>query len=88
MLHIKNFGSDLVGCKLFNAINSKHLILSSSLRMLSTAKSEVDPIILTEDLPPIPPNYGFVGDSNVEAIHKINKIRASFKYGYDSILSE
>jgi hypothetical protein len=31
-----------------------------------------DPIILAEDLPPIPPNYGYVGDVNVQAIHEIN----------------
>jgi hypothetical protein len=44
-----------------------------------------DPIILCEDLPPIPPNYGWIGDSNLVADHAINVIRASFKYGYFQI---
>jgi hypothetical protein len=47
----------------------------------STQSTDEDPIILAEDLPPIPPNYGYVGDVNVEAIHEINKIRKSFQYG-------
>lgn len=38
-------------------------------------------IILTEDLPEIPPNYGFPGDENVKSLYEMKKIRRSFKYG-------
>jgi hypothetical protein len=45
--------------------------------------NEIKPIDfpLTESLPPIPPNYGWVGDDNLKSLFEINKIRNSFKYG-------
>jgi hypothetical protein len=45
--------------------------------------NEIKPIDfpLTEPLPPIPPNYGWVGDDNLKSLFEINKIRNSFKYG-------
>ena len=48
--------------------------------------SKSDNLILTEQLPPIPPNYGYVGDENIYALHEINRIRKSFRYGYLLIL--
>lgn len=38
-------------------------------------------IILTEDLPEIPPNYGFPGDENIKSLYELKKINRSFKYG-------
>ncbi len=37
--------------------------------------------VITEDLPPIPPNYGWRGDENIKNIYEIRRIKASFKYG-------
>ena len=39
------------------------------------------PFNLTEDLPPIPENYGYPGDENVKTLFELKRIRASFKYG-------
>ena len=37
--------------------------------------------VITEDLPPIPPNYGWRGDENIKNIYEIRRIKTSFKYG-------
>lgn len=40
-------------------------------------------LVLTEDLPQIPPNLGFPGDENVRTIFEKRRISKSFKYGFD-----
>jgi hypothetical protein len=61
---------------------------NSSNKFLSTESDEPverrEPINfrLTEELPPIPPNYGWIGDDNFKSLFEMKKIRDSFKHGY------
>ena len=47
----------------------------------ATSEAKKEPSIqLTEEMPPIPPNHGWPGDDNVEALYRLHDIRKSFKY--------
>ncbi len=69
--------------------NIESLCISNTLkskRMLSTGKGnsnrdQTENFILSEDQPPIPPNYGYRGDENVKNLFELKRIRTSFKYG-------
>ncbi len=62
------------------SLNSQKL--NNNNETTTTNKSSSNNIKLTEELPPIPPNYGYIGDENVQSIHELNRIRSSFKYGF------
>lgn len=47
----------------------------------SDSNSDDKKFILTEDLPQIPPNYGFPGDENIRSMYELKKINRSFQYG-------
>lgn len=63
--------------------NSSSLLLGNRFHLGKklTTDSDDSKIILTEDLPEIPPNYGFIGDENIRSLYEIKKINRSFKYG-------
>ncbi len=56
-------------------------LYSSEINADDGAKSVIN-YQLTEELPPIPPNYGWRGDKNIESIFKIRTLQESFKYGF------
>ena len=72
-----------------NAVLPSRLVSSSALLAnkaeagaKATDLSKKEPVIqLTEEMPPIPPNLGFPGDENVEALYRLHDIRKTFKYG-------
>ena len=70
---------------LFDSINTfvKNSIKLTSNRFVSknSDANKSDDIILTEQLPPIPPNLGYRGDENLRSLFEIKKIKASFRYG-------
>lgn len=56
--------------------------LVSNLRSYSTEKTPDDEkIVLTEELPPIPPNLGWVGNESIKSRFEMRRIQESFKYG-------
>ena len=64
----------------------KETLLKNNSKLLSTTSETNEPkkpieISLTEELPPIPPNYGWTGDDNIKSLFEMKKIRESFKYG-------
>lgn len=64
-------------------------ILKTSSKLYSTDNDEVKKAIdypLTEELPPIPPDYGWPGDDNFKSLFEMKQIRESFKYGYILII--
>ena len=71
-----------------NSLLRNTLFKNSYNKLLSTESNEpVEPrepikFPLTEELPPIPPNYGWVGDDNFKSLFEMKKIRDSFKHGY------
>ena len=50
-------------------------------RHYSTEKTPEDNIVLTEELPPIPPNLGWVGNESIKSRFEMRRIQESFKYG-------
>ncbi len=46
-----------------------------------TSKKIAVEIQLTEDLPPIPPNYGWPGDENIHSIYELKETQESFTHG-------
>ena len=77
------------------SLSSTSRFVSSSTRLANNvevgAKTTSEPkkepsIQLTEEMPPIPPNHGFPGDENVEALYRMHDIRKSFKYGNPPIM--
>lgn len=66
------------------AVSNSKLICTTSVLADSEAANESKKTIgitLTEELPPIPPNYGWTGDENIKSLFEMKKIRESFKYG-------
>lgn len=57
--------------------------LGASLKKEEDNKNEPTiKIKLTEELPPIPPNYGFPGDENLKTYFELKRIKDSFEIGY------
>ncbi|RNA19566.1 putative 28S ribosomal mitochondrial [Brachionus plicatilis] len=68
--------------QILRPINSSLLIKNNiHLSQRLNADSDDSKIILTEDQPEIPPNYGFPGNEDVRSIYEMKKINRSFKYG-------
>ncbi|CAF0784961.1 unnamed protein product [Brachionus calyciflorus] len=72
-----NLGKIITPSSSFSLIKSNF----SNGKILNSDKSDDSKIILTENLPEIPPNYGFPGDENIRSIYEIKKINRSFQYG-------
>ena len=86
MTSLKNISTSL------NKLANKFTNLKLATPVLSTQKSYSDKksntpkpssnIVLTEDLPPIPPDYGWSKDENLKTLIDIKRITSSFKYGW------
>jgi hypothetical protein len=85
MISLKNISASLT--KLVNNFSKLKLstpILSSQ-KFYSDKKDNppkpASNIALTEELPPIPPSYGWSKDENLKTLVQMKRITSSFKYG-------
>lgn len=80
--YVKNINHCLLSKYCANLMKSPSLSISTTKTLSKDEKKPTDDFILSEDLPPIPPNYGFPGDENIKSIYELKKIKSSFQYGF------
>jgi hypothetical protein len=68
-----------------NSSNTRRQLTSLTASFLKDSKESADKesakIVITEDLPPIPPDLGFRGNDEHLALFEIQRINNTFKYG-------